>query len=63
LNERIGANPSPAGRARYEARLAHARNALKEEQFERAWIEGRALSLDRALAYALEKDALTLRQP
>jgi predicted ATPase/transcriptional regulator with XRE-family HTH domain len=44
---------SPADQARYERYLAPARAQLDAETFLAAWIEGRALSLDQAVAYAL----------
>jgi non-specific serine/threonine protein kinase len=44
-------------RADYERCVAAAREALGEAAFAAAWAEGRALSLDEAVAYALEEVA------
>ena len=44
----------PPVRARQEAWLAPARAALGAAEQEAAWAEGRAMPLDRAIAYALE---------
>jgi tetratricopeptide (TPR) repeat protein len=43
-------------RAEYEAALARLRAALEPEALERAWAEGRALTLDQAIALALSDD-------
>ena len=40
-------------RKMYEQNLAAARALLNEEAFERAWVEGRGMSLEQAIAYAL----------
>jgi predicted ATPase/transcriptional regulator with XRE-family HTH domain len=39
----------------YEGYLALAREALGEERFTRVWEEGRAMTVDQAIAYALEE--------
>ena len=44
-------------RANYEPYMAAARQALGEEAFAAAWNAGRAMTLDEAVAYALEGDA------
>jgi hypothetical protein len=41
------------------AAMASAREALGDEEFERLLAEGRAMSLDEAIAYALEDDDIT----
>jgi tetratricopeptide (TPR) repeat protein len=43
----------PTERASHERIVATTRNALSAETFERAWVEGAALSLDEAIAAAL----------
>jgi predicted ATPase len=57
LREEIGA-PLVAGERRgYERKVAAGRSALRDDAaFERAWQEGRAMALERAIAYALERD-------
>ncbi len=39
----------PADRPRYEYAAARARAALGGEAFDRAWAEGKTMSLDRAI--------------
>jgi non-specific serine/threonine protein kinase len=43
-------------RADYESAIAAARAALGDDAFERAWAEGRAMTLDEAVRYALADD-------
>jgi hypothetical protein len=38
----------------YEQGVASARAQLSEEEFEKAWAEGRTMSMEEAIAYALE---------
>jgi predicted ATPase/DNA-binding winged helix-turn-helix (wHTH) protein len=59
LREEIG-SPLPSGaRSRYDRRLAVARAALGHDSaFDRAWKEGRALTLERAVEIALEEPAV-----
>jgi len=48
----------PAGFDRtdyYDHAVARVRAALGEQAFETAWTEGRALTLEQAIAYALEE--------
>jgi predicted ATPase/DNA-binding SARP family transcriptional activator len=52
--ETLGAQPPVAMVAEYERTVAEGRAALGEEGFAAAWAEGRAMSLDQALEYALE---------
>jgi predicted ATPase/DNA-binding SARP family transcriptional activator len=54
LREAIGAPLPPADRAEHNRSVAAARTALGEEAFAAAWAEGRALSLEAAISYALE---------
>jgi hypothetical protein len=44
----------------YERGVAAARTTLGEEAFARAWAEGRALSLEQAIIFALEEGGSTL---
>lgn len=55
LRTSIGARPAPAARATRERLMAAAREELGEAAFADAWAEGEAMSLDEALAYALEE--------
>jgi hypothetical protein len=55
LRETIGVPLSPSERALDEVTMLTAvRAALGEETFTAAWAEGRAMSMERAIAYALE---------
>ena len=52
LREEI-ASPSPAGDSKFDARVAAARAAMREDAaFDRAWQEGRALTLEQAIELA-----------
>ncbi len=42
-------------RSRYERTVSAVRSQLGEEAFEAAWAEGRAMTLEQAVAYALEE--------
>jgi predicted ATPase/class 3 adenylate cyclase len=54
LREEIGSPPTPYKRETYDRRIAAARAAMRDgDAFDRAWEEGRALSLDDAIALAL----------
>jgi predicted ATPase/DNA-binding XRE family transcriptional regulator len=44
-------------RSRYERTVSAVRSQLGEEAFEAAWAEGRAMTFEQAVAYALEDDA------
>jgi non-specific serine/threonine protein kinase len=46
----------PTERVQCRERLDLARSALGEEDFAQAWTEGRAMTLEQAVAYALEED-------
>ena len=52
IRERRGAVRPKLGYAGYEAAVAALRDALGEEDFESAWAEGAALSVEEAIAYA-----------
>lgn len=53
LRETTGIAAAAEFRARHERRLSHARSALREEAAGAAWEEGRSLTLDEAVSYAL----------
>lgn len=53
LRGTIGAPLPPAEQARLERRLGPARQTLSEEARTEAWAEGRALTLEQTIAYAL----------
>ena len=53
----IGAAMWPADRLERERVVAVLRTVLSEEVFVAAWAEGRAMPLEQAVAYALEKAA------
>jgi tetratricopeptide (TPR) repeat protein len=55
LREAIGSPLAPVDRAEYDRSLAAARAALGEEGFAAAWAAGRALSLEAAMAFALDE--------
>jgi DNA-binding CsgD family transcriptional regulator len=52
LRESIGYMRFLVERERYEADVALVREGLADKEFARAWEEGRAMSLDEAVAYA-----------
>jgi predicted ATPase/DNA-binding SARP family transcriptional activator len=54
LRATIGAPLPPASRAAYDHHVAALREKLGEAGFAAAWVEGRAMSLERAVAEALE---------
>jgi non-specific serine/threonine protein kinase len=56
---RIGGEATPADRADSERFLAAARAALPEDAFEAAWAEGRAMTLEEAIADALQAWTIT----
>ena len=53
----MGASPPLFNPAEYNRTVAAARSALGEEAFAAAWAEGRALSLQQAVDFALEAAA------
>jgi tetratricopeptide (TPR) repeat protein len=53
LRQSIGCRPAPAARATYERALDVARAQLGEDAFAATWAEGRAMSLEQAIADAL----------
>jgi len=54
LRTALGCRPAPAARATYERAVALACAQLGDEAFSAAWAAGAALSLDQAIAFALE---------
>jgi tetratricopeptide (TPR) repeat protein len=55
LRERIGTRVWPVNRPAYERDLASVRGVLGAERFVRAWEEGRAMTLEQAMAYAFDE--------
>jgi hypothetical protein len=56
LRAEIGVPLSPRLRPNYDRRVAAARSASEDDTaFERAWQEGRALTIEQAIKLALEK--------
>src|SRR5262249_33704772 len=54
LREEIGAPLPPNERPRYEQQVAAARAALRDDAaFDAAWQEGRAMTMEEAIVYAL----------
>jgi non-specific serine/threonine protein kinase len=53
LQEILGWRPSPPTQADYDKRKASTRGALTDFVFETAWAEGRAMTLEQAVEYAL----------
>ena len=56
LGESVGSRAVEPGWPDHERHLAHLRSALGEEAFGEAWEEGRAMTLDESLDYALEEE-------
>ena len=54
LRKSISARLSGVERAKLELRLGQVRQAVASEASESAWMEGQAMSLEQAIAYALE---------
>jgi tetratricopeptide (TPR) repeat protein len=63
LLERIKVPLSPADRAQHDADLAAARSQADEQAWAIAWAEGRALSVERAINYALAQSTQATEQP
>jgi len=63
LRESIGAHLSPSERAAYDHNVSIACGALSKEAFAAAWAEGRAMTLQQAVAYALEGTRTRRNQP
>ena len=54
LKEKMGMVNAPGYRRRNDALIAEARSRINAKVFEAAWAEGRGLSLDEAVALAME---------
>jgi len=57
LREAAGVTLPPPHRAIHEPRVAAVRAALRPEVFESAWTAGRAMSLEQAVRYALQRSS------
>ncbi len=55
LREILGWQPSPPDQADYDKYSALTRSALGESAFATTWAEGRAMTLEQAIEYALER--------
>ncbi len=55
LREQIGARTPVSDRAHYDRSVAEVRAAIGEERFAAAWAQGRATTLEQAIAYILEE--------
>jgi tetratricopeptide (TPR) repeat protein len=55
--EAIGRTPPVADAAEYERTIDAARAALSAEAFAAAWEQGRVMTLEQAVAYALERES------
>jgi predicted ATPase/class 3 adenylate cyclase len=58
LRQAVGIPVPTYAQAEYDRGVAAARAALGDEVFAAAWAEGRAMTLDQAVAYAMKHDAL-----
>ena len=56
LREQINAPPPPAKQEKLDRVLSSTRSALGERAFAKDWDEGRAMSMEQAIDYALKKD-------
>lgn len=56
LRETIGSPLPPAERGEYEQKVAEARTAFGEENFAPLWAEGRALTMEEAIEFAIETE-------
>ncbi|MGI8916253.1 MAG: LuxR C-terminal-related transcriptional regulator [Chloroflexota bacterium] len=52
--ETMGTRMQPADLAEHQRNVADVRTAMEEQAFQRAWAEGRTMSLEQALAYVQE---------
>ena len=57
LRESVSNRIPPSERAEYDHNIAAARAQLSEAAFAASWAGGRAMSLEQAVAYALDEDA------
>ena len=63
LRTQLGAPLFPVDQAWYEAAVAHTRAILGETVFMAAWAEGQAMTLDQAIAWALDGRGYDQDQP
>jgi hypothetical protein len=56
LRERGGSSEVPPARRAFDQSAAEVRTALGETAFVAAWAEGRAMSTEQAVAYALRQE-------
>jgi hypothetical protein len=54
LREEIGSPLPHNEREQYDRDVAEVREALGEEVFSAAWAKGRAMAMEKAIAYAVE---------
>jgi predicted ATPase/class 3 adenylate cyclase len=54
LREKIGISMTQSEKIEYDQRVADLRTALDTDSFSKAWAKGRSMSMDQAIAYALE---------
>ena len=62
LRESLGVELAPAEQATHKETVDAVRARLGEERFSDAWRQGRELSLDAAIAYALEEEEARVQQ-
>ena len=60
LSKSIGAPIHPCDRGENDENVAPVRAALSEESFATAWAAGKAMTMEQAIAYALEESAGTV---
>jgi hypothetical protein len=56
LRERINIPMTPSERQEYDREIANLRAGMDEGAFTSTWAEGRAMTMDQAINYALEMD-------
>ncbi len=56
LREAMGAPPEPGESALQEPYLGAARSQVDETSWQEAWAQGRAMTLEKAISYALEEE-------
>jgi len=59
LREETGSPLSPDEREPHDRQVSSVREELGESEFAAAWEEGRTMTLDQSVAYALEAGALS----
>ena len=55
LRDDVGAPLLPSERSHYEREVAQGRVVLGKDTFESAWAEGQAMTMEQAIAYALDE--------